>query len=128
GWRVIGGIVAPPAFPAVVRPFPANGSEHVAAEDEGAEPFHGTSGEPVVDTGLAVVLALHLAKGLRREEPLENLRAVHPQRVLQALVGARGEAIERDAEPGHFHFGHRCLPLRDAAFRQARRLYTKLCS
>ena len=26
-----------------------------------------------------------------------------------ARVAARAEAIERDAEPGHLHFAHRCL-------------------
>src|ERR1700761_9228780 len=46
-WRMIRRIVTPPAFPLVVRPFPTNRSEHVAAEDKGTETFHCALREPV---------------------------------------------------------------------------------
>src|SRR6185437_11480245 len=42
GRRVIGWIVAPPALPALVWPGTADRTEHIAAEDERAEPVHRT--------------------------------------------------------------------------------------
>src|SRR3984957_12403829 len=49
GRRVIGWIVAPPALPARVRPGTADRPEHIAAEDERAEPVHRTMGVGVVN-------------------------------------------------------------------------------
>jgi hypothetical protein len=40
GWRVIGWVFVPPAFPVVVGPGAAGGGEHVAAQDEGAKAIH----------------------------------------------------------------------------------------
>jgi len=45
-WRMIRRILTPPAFPLIVRPFSADRSEHVAAEDEGAEALHCTLANP----------------------------------------------------------------------------------
>jgi len=36
--RVIGGLVTPPSFPAVVRPRTSHGAEHITAENPGADP------------------------------------------------------------------------------------------
>ena len=49
GGRMVRRIVAPPALPRVVRPRAAHGTEHVAAEDEGAEVVHRPVGEFIVD-------------------------------------------------------------------------------
>ena len=56
---VVGGVVAPPAFPCVVGPGTANGTEHVAAHDPGAEVVEAAVSEIVVGAGGAAVLAGH---------------------------------------------------------------------
>src|SRR4051812_22619333 len=48
GGRVVGRIGTPPSLPRVVRPWATDGTEHVAAEDEGAKVFHGALSEGVV--------------------------------------------------------------------------------
>ena len=60
-WRVIRGIVTPPAFPLIIRPFPTNRSEHIATEDEGTEAFHCTSGERVIKADFAALFPRFLA-------------------------------------------------------------------
>jgi hypothetical protein len=54
---------------------------------------------------------MQLAKGRKREEPLVQGHAAHPEWVLDALVGAGDKPIERygDLEP---HRGHASLLFR----------------
>ena len=81
-WRMIRRIVAPPAFPSIVRPLPTNRSEHVATEDEGTETVHCTSGETVIKAGFTALFSMHPTKGLRWEKPLKDLFAPHTERVI----------------------------------------------
>src|SRR5579859_2031140 len=51
--RVIWRLVAPPAFPVLVRPRTPNRSEHVAPEDPGADAGKSLRRDAVVDAGFA---------------------------------------------------------------------------
>src|SRR5262245_31314889 len=96
--RVIRRLVSPPALPALVRPRAADGPEQVAADDPGAEPRHPLLRDGVVDTRLALLVAVHLPPDARGEEPLEQLRAPDTERVLEILVRAGRVAVDRDRE------------------------------
>lgn len=119
--RMIRRIVTPPALPLIVRPFPTNGSEHVATEDEGTETFHCAPGEPVIKASFTVLFSQHLAKSSRREKPLKELLATQTKRMIQTLSGSRSEAIKRDTEPGHFYFSH-CFSIRAVTSASRHRL------
>lgn len=64
--NVVRRIVAPPAFPACVRPCAANRAEHVSAKNPGAHIPKTTGGELIVHSGRAAVLA--------EQGPLEGTR------------------------------------------------------
>ncbi len=81
-WRMIGRIVAPPAFPSIVRPFPTNRSEHVATQDECTETFHCASGELVIKASFTALFSLHLTKRSRWEKPLKDLVAPQTKRMI----------------------------------------------
>jgi hypothetical protein len=108
-WRMIRRILTPPAFPLIVRPFSADRSEHVAAEDEGAEALHCTLGEPVIKTRFTAVFSNHLTKSPRWEKPLKDFPASQTERMIQTLSGSRSKAVERDTESGNFYSGHQFL-------------------
>jgi uncharacterized repeat protein (TIGR03803 family) len=110
GGGVIGGIVAPPAFPAVVGPFAAHGAEHVPAQDEGTEAVHGAVGKIVVHAFRAAGLAGHGLEALRWEEPAVEFRAALAQGILQALFRAGAEPVQGDGEPCHSDTPHHGIP------------------
>jgi len=56
---VVGRLVSPPALPAVVRPRASDGTKHVAPENPGTDSLKALLDGPVVNAGLAAVLALH---------------------------------------------------------------------
>src|SRR4029077_18271612 len=84
---------------------PGAAAEHPAAHDRCA----GVPQRLLDDRGAGVYLsplhAVGLAPGLQLDHPLVQILAAFSQRVLLALVGAGGEAVERDrdleAEPRH---------------------------
>jgi hypothetical protein len=96
--RVIRRLLAPPALPAVVGPASPNGAEHVATEDRGADVLDAARGEVIVGPRLAAGPPEHLLEGARRHEPVMQRLAAGAERVVDALFGARAEAVERDSE------------------------------
>src|SRR5204863_2388338 len=96
--RVVRRLVAPPSLPAFVGPRSADGAEHVAAEDPGADPFECLRREIVVDAGLAVRIAVHAVPGARAEEPVEQLRAADAERMLEILSGSGAVSVDGDGE------------------------------
>ena len=104
--RVIRRLVAPPALPALVGPWAAHGAEHVAAEDPRADVLEALLGNAVVDAGLPVVVSVHPAPHAHVEEPVHQLGPAHAERILQALIGPGGEAIECQAEAGDAYLAH----------------------
>src|ERR1700736_2625228 len=90
--RVIRRIVAPPSFPAFVRPRAPDRSEHIAAKDPRADIVHPARCEVVVDAGRTTVLAEHFLKRPRRKHPFVQREAAGAKRIFEALTGPRAVA------------------------------------
>jgi hypothetical protein len=98
--HVVGRIGAPPAFPALIRPWTSDRSEHVSAHDPCADIREAPRSELVVDTGLTALLSEHLLEGPRPEDPLVQVHPVHAKRVLPALIGSGAITVEGQRECG----------------------------
>ena len=77
--RVVRRVVTPPAFPLVIRPCATNWSEHIAAQNPRADALRSALRKIVVNTSRAFVLALHLLKRARWNEPLMKVFAANAQ-------------------------------------------------
>jgi len=104
-------ILTPPALPVVIGPYPADRTEHVSSYDPGTAIIKPTSGEVVVNTGCAVLLAkqtvrdileprrterllaVHLPECARREKPFHETRATDAEGMIEALVRAGAVTI-----------------------------------
>src|SRR5678815_2964057 len=106
--RVVRRLVAPPALPVFVRPWPANGTKHIPSEYPRADPSEALLRNCVVDPRLAIVLAMHFSPHARGEEPLHQFGSAHPERILQILVGPGAVAVDGNGEALNSKFGH-CL-------------------
>src|SRR5262245_61687540 len=105
---VVRRVVAPPTPPVGVAPVAADGTEHVAAQDPGADSGEPGNEEVLVDAVLAAALADHLAPELGLEDPLVETLTTGAERILEPLVGAGAVAVERDREVVDAQSGHRC--------------------
>src|SRR6185437_6468193 len=110
GRRVIGWIVAPPALPALVRPGTADGPEHIAAEDEGAEPVHRTMCVGLIDAVRTAILTDHCPEHARTEYPLVQFPPALAERIVKTLLWPCSETVERDRKACNTHFRHNTLP------------------
>src|SRR5580704_9854751 len=110
GRRVIGWIVAPPAFPALAQPGTADRPEHIAAEDERAEPAHRTTCVGLIDAVRAAVLTGHCPEHARTEHPLVQLLPTLAERIFKTLLRPCSEPVERDREARNAHFRHNETP------------------
>src|ERR1700733_10711658 len=97
--------VSPRALPAVVRPRPSNGSEHVSAEDIGAHVQEAPSEELVVDPGRSSVLAANALERPSGEGPVGQRFPADAHRILEALPRSGSESVDRNGE-AHFDLGH----------------------
>ena len=111
---VVRGIVAPPSLPNVVWPGAADRPEHVPANDPRADIVEAVSDEVVVNSGSAAILAKHLSKGARAEDPFVQRHAADAQWIDEILVGAGTVAIEGDRKAMDAEFGHKVVPLWEA--------------
>src|SRR5580692_6653528 len=93
-WHVIRGLLAPPAFPGLVRPGASNRPEHVAPDDPGANPGKALLRHSIIDSRLPVDFAVHLAPRARMKKPIHQFRTAHAERILQVLVRAGAVAID----------------------------------
>src|SRR5215210_6071900 len=84
--RVIRRLVAPPAFPAVVRPRTSNRTEHVAAKDPGTDPGKALLRNSIVDSRLSIVMAVHVPPYACVEEPLHQFSTPDAERIPDILV------------------------------------------
>src|SRR6185437_11900105 len=116
GRCVIGWIVAPPALPALVRPGTADWPEHIAAEDERAEPVHRTMCVSLIDAVRTAVLTNHCPEHARTEHPLVQFRPTLAERIFTALVRPCSEAVERDRKACNANFCHNVLPFISGGF------------
>src|SRR5262249_19630262 len=92
--RVIRRLIAPPAFPAFVRPRAADRPEHVAPENPGTDSGKALLRHPVVDTRFAVAGAVHFTPNTRLEKPLHQFGALDAERILKILVRPRSVPVE----------------------------------
>ena len=103
---VEGRIVSPPGVRVrVVLPRALAAAEHAPAHDDGADPALHLRDHVVVGSALAAGEAVGLAEALQPEGPLVQELAARAERMLQARVRPRDEAVEghRDVadESGH---------------------------
>src|SRR4029079_16883400 len=104
--RVRGRVVAPPALPRIVCPGPADRTEHVAAEDPGADPGYAARSKVFVDAGRATILSDHRLKEACRENPFVQGHAAETHRMLQGLTGTGAISVDRNTETVNAKFCH----------------------
>src|SRR6185503_1023274 len=93
---MIGRILAPPPSPRISRlPRTRMTAEHVAAHDGGADVGVRISQELVAGIHFASWHPLHFAPVPEREHPLVKTLPTNAERVLDALIGAGDEAVDR---------------------------------
>ena len=96
---VIDRIFSPPALPTFVEPRSAYGSEHISAQNPGADVSKASRCEVVVNPSFPAVVAEQcLLKDTSPEGPGVKGSATCSEWMLQALIGAGGIPIERDRE------------------------------
>jgi hypothetical protein len=96
--HVIGWIVSPPSFPAVVRPGSPNRAEHVPAHDPRPDIPKTARCELVIDTSRTALLPEHLPERARGEGPLMQRNAAYAERVVAILTGTSAIAVDRYGE------------------------------
>src|SRR4029077_11639378 len=110
--RVIRRLLAPPTLPAVVRPRPSDGAEHIAPKNPGTDSGKALLRNSVIDSRLSIVFAVHPAPHACVEEPLHQLRAADARRILEILVRPGTVTVNGDSEALDAEFRHdvpRCL-------------------
>ena len=99
--HVIRRLFTPPPFPLLVRPWTAHRSEHVSPEDPGADVVETLRGEIVIDSRFPFVTAVLLLPGARMEEPIEQLRPAHAERILKILVRTGTKTVDGHRKAEH---------------------------
>jgi hypothetical protein len=94
---VVGRVVTPPARPRLVAPgAAADGAEHVAAHQPGADVGDRLLEHRGTRVHLAALLAVGSTEGLQRDHPVMEPIPAHAERVLLALVRTGDETVQRD--------------------------------
>src|SRR4051812_7399462 len=96
--RVIGRLIAPPAFPALVRPRATNWAEHVAPQDPGANLGEALLRHCVVNSCLAIAITVQSLKCSCGEKPLHQFGSPDAERILEILVRSGTVAINGNRE------------------------------
>src|SRR2546425_1321341 len=96
--RVVWRLVAPPALPALVRPWAPDRTEHVAPKNPGTDSGKSLLRNSVIDSRLSIVMAVHPPPHTRVEEPLHQLRAFHAERILEILIRPSTVAVDGNRE------------------------------
>src|SRR6185312_13147715 len=107
--NVIGRIRPPPALPAHVRPGATTRREHVSPEYPRTHVPESPRSEIVVHSRFTTFLSMHLPPGASRKEPPVQLLSADAERIVEALIGTRSVAVDRDREavdPNCGHPGH----------------------
>jgi len=95
---VIRRLVAPPPFPRFISPRPWAAPEHVSSHDRSADAAEDLLGDLGARVDLATFLAVLLAEGLQRHEPLVQCLSADPERTLRALTRPGDVAVERNRD------------------------------
>src|SRR3977135_3805362 len=104
--RVIRRLVAPPALPSAVRPRASDRTEHVAPKNPRTDSGKSLLCNSVIDSRLSVVLAVQPPPYACVEEPIHQLRAPDPERILEILVRPSTVAVDGNREALDAEFQH----------------------
>src|SRR5437868_13012690 len=105
--RVIGRCLSPPSLPTLIGPRPANGAEHIAAQNPGADVLKAAARERIARVRCAAFLTEHLPEGSCFERPAMQRLPSNAHWMVEALVRPRAEAVDRNRETRDAQFGHR---------------------
>jgi hypothetical protein len=103
---VIGGLIAPPAFPTLVRPRASDGTEHVPTKNPGAESGKAQLGNFIIDAGFAILLSVHLRPDACAKKPVHQLHATDTERILKILIGPCTVTVQGDPKAAYEKFRH----------------------
>src|SRR5262249_25345623 len=103
---VVGGLVAPPSLPALIRPGAADGTKHVATEDPSTDAGKAELRHVVVDAGLAVAVAIHPLEHARGMKPAHDVRSADPERMFDTLIRPRAVPVHGNPETQHTNLRH----------------------
>jgi hypothetical protein len=118
---MIHGVITPPTSPALIKPGTADWSEHIPAHNPGAYIVETPRGKIVIDPGLAAWGAEQLRlKRASSQCPSMKGSSADAKRVLEALIRACREAINRNGEAFNTESGH-LLVFADGVFWQGLR-------
>src|SRR5450759_461328 len=98
--------VAPPPLPSVIGPGPANGPEHVPAQNPCSDIGKPSCREAVVDAGCAALASEHPFECLGRKSPFVQRNAAGSERIGEILAGTCAIAIDGNRETVHAQLGH----------------------
>src|SRR5712692_11280128 len=94
---MVGWLLTPPT-PPHLRPWAVATAKHLAAHDVGADILDDFIEHLRVGVAGAAGLPVLLAPAHRIEQPLVQAHPADADRVVEALVGPRDEAVERDRD------------------------------
>jgi hypothetical protein len=104
---MIGRVVAPPSFPAIVGPGSSDGTEHISSQNPSADFLDATRCELVIRSCRATILAEHLVKGAGGENPLVQCATADSERIVEVLVRPGTVAIKRYCKAVNAKLWHR---------------------
>ncbi len=104
---LVHGVLPPPAPPAFFGPRSTHRPEHISAHDPRADVLEPSNGKLFVYAGFSAILPKQLLlKGARGERPAMQRSAANAQRMLQILVRASAETVQRNGEAFYAKPGH----------------------
>jgi hypothetical protein len=100
-------VITPPAPPTFIKPGTADWSEHIPAHNPSTYIVKTPRGKVVINPGLSALDAekFHLKRASSERPSMEGSSA-DAKRVLQALIRACAEAINRNGEAFYTEFSH----------------------
>jgi hypothetical protein len=96
--RVVRRLIAPPAPPTLVGPWPPDRTEHVSPKNPRSDTLEALNGKIVIHAGFPVAVSVHLSERSCVKEPVEQLGPAHPKGGLQVLPRSGTESIDRNRE------------------------------
>ncbi len=100
-------VITPPTFPTLIRPGTADWPEHIPAHNPGTDIAETPRGKVVIDPGLPALNAEQMRlKRASGERPSMKGSSADAKRVLQALIRACSESIDRDRKAFYTEFSH----------------------
>jgi hypothetical protein len=100
-------VITPPTSPTLIKPGTADWSEHIPAHNPSTYIVEAPRRKVVIDPGLSVFASEQVRlKRASSERPSMKGSSADPKRILQALIRACAEAINRNGEAFYTEFSH----------------------